>query len=223
MQKVREFIEDNCIARVPYGEKVLLRRGATPGSEKLSDYYTWIVMTRAAMFDPAIMQEINNHFFSVFEEKLRDGYILVGIEHSSSPLVASFVYEGERRGITIPAFSIRKGQKIYGLKNWTEGIVPEGNKFILLDDVSSDYRSALKHMISKLPEIINCGPYKAEFYCLINLSKHDIFGNIPIHSMFTVDDFILDYEKYKNAKLSQELNDPDNSGTQSMSLESVPA
>lgn len=223
MELVRKFIEDNCIARVPYGEKVLLRRGAEFGSEDIADYYTWMIMARSALYEPAVMQEVNNHFFSIFETQLREGYVLVGMEHSSTAMITSFVLEGDRRGITIPAFSIRKEQKTYGLKNWSEGIVPQSNKFIVVDDISTEHRTALKQVLNKLPDITNCGPYKAEMYCLLNLGKYDIFGNTTIHSMFRKDDFILEYEDYVNAKLSEELNDSVNSGTQSVPLESVPS
>lgn len=220
-EKVRQFIEDNCIARVPYGEKILLKRGAKIGSPDISHYYTWMFMSRAATYDPAVMNEVNDHFFSIFEDKLRDGYILVGIEHSSTPLITSLVLEGDRRGIQIPAFSIRKEQKEYGLKNWTEGTISRGNKFIFVDDISSEYRTALKHVIEKLQIATNCGPYKLEAYCLINLGKHDMFSNIPIHSMFRSYDFILNYEEYKNAKISKQLNAQNNNRTKSLSLESV--
>lgn len=142
----RNFINDNCIARV------------APGSRKLpsyqnqgSGYYTWQFYLREAFFNPRVLNIIVIDFLSKFEAPIKAGAIqLCGVESASTPLLTAIAIACCNRGYDVNVFSIRKEQKPYGKKNWLEGKVLPNRIAMLVDDLTSTSHKTAIHGASVL-------------------------------------------------------------------------
>jgi orotate phosphoribosyltransferase len=198
---VKNWINDNAIARAALGERTLYQTGATPGSDNPKDYARWFFMLKNAMYEPKVMLEITKFFLDKFGEQLKNGAVLVGIEHASTALVTSIVRNADFQVI---AFSIRKEEKLYGEKGWIEGKFVKADKYILIDDLSSPLRGTLKIGLEQLKKLND--NFTAEFFCIVNTGSNNEHDGVKITSMFTKEDFILDQEEYINAKISEQLN-----------------
>ena len=191
----RNFINDQCIARVPPGSRAL------PSYQgQGSGFYTWQFYLRAALFNPDVLGIIVEHFLDCYEEPLRAGlWQLCGVESASTPLLTGIALEAHRRGYDVPVFSIRKDRKTYGLMNWLEGRIVE-RPAMLIDDLTSESHKTAYHAVHVLDD--HGIPIVPEFYAVV-FKSHNTYHwiNVGRHRllvvpMFDLNDFDLSVEEY---------------------------
>jgi hypothetical protein len=206
LQRVRDVINRDCIARVPLGSKELPAKGGNA-------YYTWQFYLRRALLNPICLQLLCEDFWA----KNTDFYLerpfqLAGVEAACVPIVTALVLDGARRGFPVNAFTIRKYRKEYGRRNLTEGR-PSNEPVMFIDDLTSPQHNAFWHAMYGigLESLRLCG----KGYVLVlkktveeprTISTSQ--GNIFIDSLFTLTDFILSYEDWET-HLSKEKQAPE--------------
>lgn len=193
----RDYINDNCIARVPKGSKDLPSRNATG-----TGYYRWQFYLREALFNPRIIRTIVNDFFGKYGPLLRSGAVqLAGVESASTPLLTAFALEAERAGYPLNVFSIRKEQKAYGRRNWIEGKVLPDVPVLLVDDIISRIHYTMLHALKILKE--HDIPTTDHMYCCVYKTPHpqDLIVkdgmSYEVGFMFAMYNFDLCLEDYR--------------------------
>jgi hypothetical protein len=195
----RNFINDNCIARVPLGSKKL------PAYNDPAKFYTWQFYTRAALLNPTVLNVVVSDFLDVYEDVIKRGtWQLCGVEAASTPLLTGIVIESARRGYNgAHAFTIRKDRKPYGLMNWIEGKVLM-RPAMYIDDFTSDVHKTAIHAASILNDHnIRIADHGYSMICKDKLPRRDIkIGGtlVSMLSLFNLADFDLELADYEAAK-----------------------
>ena len=142
----RNYINDNCIARVRPGSKALPSyMGQGTG------YYTWQFYLREALFNPRVLELVVQDFMSKYGEAIRAGTIqLCGVESASTPILTGIAIAARNNGHDVNVFSIRKEQKPYGKKNWIEGKVLNNKLAMMIDDLTSPSHKTTNHGVAVL-------------------------------------------------------------------------
>lgn len=197
----RNYINDNCIARVEPGSKALpsyLNQG--------SGYYTWQFYLREALFNPLILDIIVRDFLDKFEPMLKTGdFQICGVESASTPIMTGILIATRNRGYGVNAFSIRKEQKPYGKKNWLEGKVLENKFTIMVDDLTSSSHKTAIHAASvlfnhaiPLPDNMYAAVFKTD---TPEINKIKLLGKeVTLKHMFVSKDFDLQLATYLKNK-----------------------
>jgi orotate phosphoribosyltransferase len=195
---LRDYINRNCIKRVPPDSKEL------PAMEGGGRHYIWQFYLRSAVLIPKHLNFIANHFWSLFLPRFRQApFQIAGVEQASVPILTAILLRGA--GLGVPAFTIRKQRKLYGIRNLIEGRFHPSLPVVFLDDLTSPQHSAFWHAVYALSSHgLKLYPYgfvlvrkqEKKDPALINTS----IGDTVIESIFTLDDFVLSYEDY--SKLS---------------------
>lgn len=130
-QWTKEFINRICIVRKPEGMP-----GKQPGTT-----YTWQFYLRRGLFHPDFASAIAQMFFyKVNKEIGHFNFQIAGLETASTPMLATIPLVGRALDIDLTAYSIRKEQKKYGLRNWIEGI-PDEKPTMIIDDLCNSSAS----------------------------------------------------------------------------------
>jgi orotate phosphoribosyltransferase len=198
---VRNFINDNCIARVEPGSRQL------PSFQNQgSGYYTWQFYLREALFNPKVLDIVVQDFLSKYEKPLKaDTIQLCGVESASTPLLTGIAIACRNRGYDINVFSIRKEQKPYGKRNWLEGKVIENKLAMLVDDLTSMSHKTAIHGASVL--FNHAVPIANHIYAMVFKSdtpqnnKINLLGReVTVSSMFNLTHFDLELATYQKNK-----------------------
>lgn len=195
----REFINEYCIHRVPPWEEGLPKKLDPNKKAK------WQIYPRRALFHPKFNKLIGLMFLQkVYDTIGHFEFQLGGVETGGTPLICTIPMIADFYRIDIPAFSIRKKQKEYGLKNWLEGVPDPHLPVMICDDFSNSgnsmVRGANRVYLEGLPLFNYC-------FAIANKSK---FGSGSIDQMlnsgiqtlylFDLDDFDMTYEEYMAKK-----------------------
>lgn len=201
----RNYINDNCIARVPEGSHALPSYKAQG-----TGYYRWQFYPRAALYHPLILDMIVRDFLVVYGDALKAGiYQLCGVEAASSPILTAVMLECHRRGYDVNIFSIRKEQKPYGLRNWIEGAYRQSQPALLVDDVTSERHKTTVHaakilVMHKVP----IAPFSYTFIFKTKMPEMKIRlegQTITVASLFNLNDFDLYFEDYQAKRQADHL------------------
>lgn len=190
-ETLRKLIDDTAIHRVKPGDPLL------PG-KRPQDAYSWQFYLRRVLYRADVMEFIGREFKTRFAGASIPIQI-AGVESAAVPLLMGIIQQWPE----MPAFSIRKDQKTYGLKNWFEGI-PLKRPVLLVDDLVSPHHYTFLHAIERLEEVglqlVN------RVFVLVNKRwKHepdfDVIrlsdGNtVFVESIFTLDDFHMEWIDY---------------------------
>lgn len=192
---VKNYIDRYCI----------VRKKGMPGKLQ-NTTYNWCFYLRNGLFNPNVMFAISQMFMYKINEEIGNyNFQIAGLETGSTPLLAGIplVAKGTHK-ININAFSIRKEQKKYALKNWIEGI-PNRQPVMIIDDLCNSSASMKKSydilkntfIDEKLLEVFNYA------FCIVNKvnkGTHDqkreitdmyLPESIKIIYLFDLDDFNL--------------------------------
>jgi orotate phosphoribosyltransferase len=188
--RVREFIDEHCIVRVPPGSTALPAIGG-------HGYYTWQFYLRRALLDPACLNLVCEEFWIKNGERfLRRPFQVAGVESSSTPMITAIVLDWARRGLCVNAFTIRKERKAYGLRNIIEG-APSADPVVFIDDLTSPQHKALRHAMSVIRDARL--ELDGRGYVLVRKEAggsastiiDTSIGSITIDSAFSLSDFTL--------------------------------
>lgn len=186
----RNFIDDNC----------LVRDTKMPG-KKPGTYYTWMFYLRRGLFHPEFVKAISNMFlYRVQQEVGHFNFQLAGVETASTPMLTAIPLIAGAYRINLNAFSIRKTQKEYGLKNWTEGLMIDDYPCMLIDDLCNSSNS-MRHGYNVLQDLkLPVFDYAFVIVNKVNKEVHnkkreetDMYlpENIKIIHLYDLDDFGL--------------------------------
>lgn len=156
--EIRDIINTTCVIR----QKMTARE---PGK-----FYTWQFYLRRGLFNPQFMTKICKMFIYKIDKEIGNfDFQIAGLETASTPLLSAIPIIASQYNIDINAFSIRKNQKEYGLKNWIEGI-PNKKPCLLIDDLCNSTAS-----MKKAYDIMNYHQIKSNGYgfCIVNKVNKD--------------------------------------------------
>ena len=105
-------------------------------SGKESDYY---IDMKKAMTNPSILKKIS----VAMAEMVRGADRLAGMELGAIPLVTALALE-----TGIPFLMVRKGKKGHGTQSQVEGEINEGDKVVVVEDVTTTGKSPLKAVMA---------------------------------------------------------------------------
>jgi orotate phosphoribosyltransferase len=105
-------------------------------SGKESDYY---VDMKKAMTNPSILKKISE----AMADMVKGADRLAGMELGAIPLVTALSLE-----TGIPFLMVRKGKKGHGTRSQVEGEVNEGDKVVVVEDVTTTGKSPLKAVMA---------------------------------------------------------------------------
>ena len=135
----REYVNGKCIERRD-------RAHALPGLQA-GTVYTWMFYLRRGLYDPDFLKAVVQMFeYRVHTELGHLNFQLAGMETAAVPLLV-----GLSMLLGVPAFSVRKDRKLYGLRNWLEGVPAPGVPVMLVDDLCNSRRS-LRHSYDRCTE-----------------------------------------------------------------------
>ena len=193
---VRDKINNFCIVRVPAGSKEL---PAIDGK----GYYTWQFYLRRVLLDAFSLQVICDDFWQKYGELYKQQrFQLAGVESAAVPLITALIMDGARKGFEPNAFTIRKTQKEYGLRNIIEGS-PTTDPVFFIDDLTSPQHNAFWHATSAIRQI-SLGFLGRAYVLIFKGNANDdrtintSLGAVNIDSLFTVSDFSMSIEQYRN-------------------------
>lgn len=83
-------------------------------------------------------------FFKIIVENKIEAEYIGGMTLGSDPIVTSVALVSKIEGKPIDAFIVRKEPKTHGTKNFIEGLIEEGKRTIIVDDVVTTGGSTLK-------------------------------------------------------------------------------
>lgn len=183
MERLKETIETRAFVRGK--DEPIAPRGS--GTQNRTG---WLFDIRRILLEPSAMEDIATLFWKTFPEKtpLQIG----GLESGAIPLLSNLVayahYREDREDVS--GFFIRKSRKKDGLMRALEGTLHKDRRIILVDDLLNSGRSfiqqvevleSLGHRIDALWVLVR---FRDEAYYQYFNEK-----GIPIHSLFTLDDF----------------------------------
>ena len=186
---VGSYINEYCIVRnTPMP-------GKAPGST-----YTWMFYLRNGLFNQSFLSAISQMFiYRANHEIGHFDFQLSGLETASTPMLAGIPMIARAYDIRLNAFSVRKEQKEYGLRNWLEGL-PNDKPVMLIDDLCNSSRSmAIARDIIEQHNI----PFLDYAFCIVNkfneVDHDEIRQNSDMYlpettkiiSLFDLDDFDL--------------------------------
>lgn len=182
-------INKDAIWRSKNGETI---PGKAPGTQ-----YTWQFYLRKVLFNPEIATAVSMMYLHKIEKEIGNfDFQIAGLETASTPLIMSIVMVAMQNGIKLNAFSVRKNQKEYGLRNWIEGIPDPDLPVMVCDDLCNSQSSMAfaKNIIedhglfvmNKAFSVVNKrnNPDGKDF----NLPDH-----MEVIHLFSLDDFGLKY------------------------------
>ena len=159
-------------------------------------FYRWQFYLRAAVLNPLCLEFIVSDFWSRFgEDFLRNPFQIVGVEAASVPIITAIVLDFHRRGLPINAFTIRREQKLYGMRNLIEGI-PNSDPVLFVDDLTSPQHTAFWHAVN----VISLYKLTLDDRAFVLMRKQQAkeppkirtsIGKVIVESIFTLDDFTL--------------------------------
>jgi orotate phosphoribosyltransferase len=193
-EKLRAFIDDRCIKRVPKNSKEML--SMVPGQ-----FYWWQFYLREAVLEPEHLAFISEQFWHSFEKRFREKpFQLAGVEQASVPILTALLLSGAVRGLLIHAFTIRKDYKTHGIGNIIEGR-PSDLPVLFVDDLTSPQHMTFWHAV----RVIGRASLKLYPFAFVLVRKQlqteapwiiTSIGKVKVESIFTLDDFALTYEDY---------------------------
>ena len=137
---VFNHIQQHCIyrARVRYGEPHLVRWNN--GDPQQDATYQFFMMR--ALMDFHISNMIGRMFWEKMHKLFEETpFQIAGAESSGIPLVSAILTAGFDLDYETSGFIVRKEQKKYGFKNWTEGMINPELPILLVDDIVNSGRS----------------------------------------------------------------------------------
>lgn len=185
---LKEYIAEHCIVY-----------GSMPG-KLLGSKYSWMFYLRRGLFNPTFNKAVATCFAEqLFLRYQSFNFQLAGFETGATPMLASIPIYYNLIGHDINAFSVRKAQKEYGLKNWIEGRTTEA-PVVLIDDLCNSSRS-LRLCYNKVRELgLPIVPHAFAIVNKVNNEIHDearrttdmyLPPSVKVFSIFTLDDFGL--------------------------------
>lgn len=189
---LRKYIDEHCI----------VRNTVMPGKAP-NTTYTWMFYLRRGLFNPSFINAISQCFLYKMEREVdvKLNFQITGLETAATPMLVGIPIVARAFNIDINSFVVRKDQKEYGLKNWTEGIVKEHAPVVMLDDLCNSSAS-----LARCLEILNYSHPNVDVlpvaFTIVNKSNntHDTTRRsgdmyLPEHfrviSIFDLDDFNL--------------------------------
>jgi len=197
-EKLRSFINERCIRRVPCTSKEMpsIVRG---------EFYWWQFYLREAVLVPQHLVFIAEQFWEIYVPRFREKpFQLAGVEQASVPILTALLLVGANKGLPVHAFTIRKEHKAYGIGNIIEGR-PINLPVVFIDDLTSPEHNTFWHATRVLARAgLKFCPWA---FVLVRKQKasepHQIatsIGTVLIDSIFTLDDFQMTYEDYQAAR-----------------------
>jgi orotate phosphoribosyltransferase len=196
--KVRNIINDECIARVPHGSKEL------PSIDG-KNFYVWQFYLRRAVLDPLCLEVLCDDFWRKNEAEFkRQPFQIAGVESAAVPIITALILSGVNKGYSVNAFTIRKERKLYGRRNLIEG-APNSLPVLIVDDLTSPQHNAFWHTVYAIStaglKLNGLG------YVLVLKKKADesrvietSLGRVIVESLFTLSDFSMTLEEYQAEK-----------------------
>lgn len=182
------YINQKCIFRCPPGYYL---DGIPAGKQ-----YSWQFYLRKAIFDSDALFCITQWLF----ENHDDNYQYAAMETAGPPMLAALKMYGKFKGKDIDGFSIRKTKKAYGLKNWIEGNVVE-KPVIILDDLANS-----KSTIERAKMVCEAhGLTVHSARTIVNKQMVDHVGDLPVLSMFMVNEFNMAWDTYHSQGTEEEI------------------
>ena len=188
-ERVRQYINTQCIARVPSASKEL------PSIDNGS-FYRWQFYLRQALLDPVCLSVICDDFWHKYGAMHAcTPFQIAGVESASLPLLSALVMHAARFDVCLNAFSIRKQPKSYGRRNVIEGR-PSELPVLLVDDLTSPQHNAFWYGVNILSNYrMRLFPYgyvvvwkDLDLPCKpLNTS----IGSVQFSSLFSLSDFSL--------------------------------
>lgn len=190
--RIRNMINDECIARVPNGSCELPAMGG-------QGHYVWQFYLRRALLDRECLTAIALDFWARFATlHENEPFQLGGVESAAVPIITMLVLAAPK---PVTAFTIRKERKAYGLRNVIEGRPDPALPVMFIDDLTSPSHNAFWLAVR---EIHSAGlRMNGHGYVLVRKQRAAEAAVIPtssgpvtIQSMFTLDDFSLTLDAY---------------------------
>jgi orotate phosphoribosyltransferase len=194
LERVRELINDHCIARVPRGSKELPALGGR-------GYYSWQFYLRRAVLDPDCLHVVCHDFWTKFEERFRaTPFQLAGVESAAVPLITALVLDARQRKHDLRAFTIRPERKTYGKRNIIEGS-PSELPVVFIDDLTSPQHNSFWHAMHAISSV-GLKPYSHGYVLVLKQAASETraiptsMQRVFIESLFTLSDFDLNFDNY---------------------------
>lgn len=196
IQLLRNKINSTSIYRVPPKSKEMPAMGG-------AGYYSWQFYLRNSLLDPVSLETISSDFWNRFEAMYKtQPFQIAGVEAAAVPIITAIIIKGFCMGISVNAFTIRKARKDYGRRNIIEGN-PNDLPVLFVDDLTSPQHSAFWHAVHILSS--SNLALTEDAYVIVRKQMRSIspfietgIGTVLVQSMFTLDDFDLEYHAYKN-------------------------
>lgn len=132
--KCKKFINTNCIVRNT------VMPGKLPGTT-----YTWMFYLRNGLFNVDFLQAISTLFLMKVQNEIGHfDFQITGLETGSTPLLIGIPIFAKMYDLDIPAFSVRKEPKTYGLLNQFEGVAHLDLPCLIVDDLCNSGNSMAK-------------------------------------------------------------------------------
>jgi orotate phosphoribosyltransferase len=168
------------------------KRSETPSfpltSGKMSSFYFNL---KAVTLASEGMYYIGHVVLDKIEELALRPKAIGGLTMGADPIAIATALVSHIRGMDVQAFSIRKEPKKHGLKLQVEGDLEPDDQVIVIDDVVTTGGSTIKaikiareHALQVMSVIILVD--RGEENGRENIEKE----GVPVHSIFTVDDFL---------------------------------
>jgi orotate phosphoribosyltransferase len=180
----RAAIDHYCIFRSPAGNALL--------TSKLGGLNTWQFYMPIAVLDQQFAYRMAQMFWEYFEPKLP--FQICACESGGVPLMSALQAQ-----IPVSGFVIKKQAKVYGLKNWLEGIVDPEKPVLLVDDIIGG-GNTLTAQANRLAEFgLTLHP---EAFCIAACKKGGTKSikvgeqEIAVKTFYGPDDFVRTYRGY---------------------------
>jgi len=198
-ERVRSFINDRCIVRVPPGSKEIV------AYENPNQHYEWQFYLREACLEPACLELVAESFWKTFEARFKQQpFQIATVEQAGVPLLTAILISGAMRRIPVHAFTIRKDYKAYGIGNIIEGR-PANLPVMFIDDLTSPTHNTFWHAVRTLKRFyLRLYPWA---FVLVSKTKRSdpqriitSGGTIVIESLYCLDDFNMKLADYARAR-----------------------
>lgn len=192
----KSYINSCCIWRSMSGETL---PGKSPGSR-----YCWQFYMSRGLHNVTFLDRMTDLFVYQIEREIGNfNFQITGLQTGATPLVIGLATICKYKyNINITAFSVRKHQKEYGLKNWIEGLPAKDKPVLIVDDLSNSANTIINcYQILKsfnaeiVPYAFTC-VNKANTNDTLRMQTDKYLRNCGIENMkllapFTLDDFGL--------------------------------
>lgn len=189
---LRQYIDTHCI----------VRNTVMPGKAP-NTTYTWMFYLRKGLFNPSFINAVSQCFLYKMEREVdtKFNFQITGLETAATPMLVGIPIVARAFNININSFVVRKEQKEYGLRNWTEGIVNDNTPIVMLDDLCNSSVSLARCLDILLHAHTNANVLPVAFTIVNKSNKtHDITrrtgdmylpDDFRVISIFDLDDFNL--------------------------------